>query len=146
VASSHILRHGDGSSTSSKTFYPNNSSFLTKHSIPLGCLALASILIAWPRTAGLPLSSWAAIQSIDFIGIFLVLAASIMHIWGFESVSVMNYDWNSPAIITVLVLAASCWVTFVLWQLFLESKKNSIMKPVFPFRIVQRRVMASAIL
>ncbi len=68
-----------------------------------------------------------------------------MHIWGFESVSVMDYDWNSPAIVTVLVLAASCWVTFVIWQLFLENRKNSIMKPIFPFRIVKHRVMASAI-
>ena len=107
--------------------------------------AIASILIAWPRTPGLPLSSWAAFQSIDFIGILLILAASIMHIWGFESVSVMDYNWNSPPIITVLVLAVSCWVTFVIWELFLESRKKSIMKPVFPFRIVQHRVMASAI-
>jgi hypothetical protein len=119
--------------------------FLTQHSIPLGCLAIASILIAWPRTPGLALSSWAAFQSIDFIGILLVLAASIMHIWGFESVGIMDYNWNSPAIITVLVLAVSCWVTFVIWELFLESRKKSILKPLFPFRIVQHRVMASAI-
>jgi len=127
------------------TFQLQNFSFLTHYSIPLGCLAIASILIAWPRTPGLPLSSWAAFQSIDFIGILLILAASVLHIWGFESVSVLNYNWNSPTIITVLVLAASCWVTFVIWQLFLESRKKSIMKAVFPFRIVKRRVMASAI-
>jgi hypothetical protein len=146
AVSFHISRHGDGYFTSSKSFHPHK--FLSSHkgSIPLGCLAIASILLVWPRTPGLPLSSWAAFQSIDFFGIFLILAASVMHIWAFESVSIMTYEWTSPLIISLLVLAASCWVIFVSWQLFLETRKNTFMKPVFPFRIVTKRVMASAVL
>ncbi len=91
------------------------------------------------------MSSLAAFQSIDLFGIFLILAACSMHIWGFESAGAMDYEWKSPAIISVLVLSVSCWITFVIWELFLESRTQSKVKAVFPFRIVRRRVMASAV-
>jgi hypothetical protein len=120
--------------------------FLTWNSIPIGCFTIATILIAWPPTPGSSLSSWAAFQSIDLFGIILVLAASTMHIWGFESAGVLAYEWNSPAILAVLVLSAACWITFVIWELFLERRPKSIIKALFPFRIVKQRVMAATVL
>lgn len=117
-----------------------------RNSIPLGCFTIATILIAWPQTPGLSLSSWAAFQSIDLLGILLVVAASSLHIWGFESASVQDYAWNSPTILAVLIVSASCWIAFVGWEIFLENRKRGQLKPLFPFRIVKHRVMAAAIL
>lgn len=87
----------------------------------------------------------AAFQSIDFVGIGLILAASIMLIWSFQSVSVGDYDWGSHLIVTVLLVAGWCWILFAIWELFLESRKESTIKPIFPFRIVKKRVMASVV-
>lgn len=115
-------------------------------SIPFGCFTVVTILIAWPQTPGLSLSSWAAFQSIDLLGILLVVAASSLHIWGFESAGVQDYEWKSPTILAVLIVSASCWILFVGWDVFLENRKHGQLKPLFPFRIVKHRVMAAAIL
>ena len=117
-------------------------------SIPFGCFVIATILIAWPPTPGTSssLSAWATFQSVDVLGIFLILAASCMHIFAFESAGVLDFEWNSPTILSLLVLSASCWITFVLWQLFLESRRQGRVQPVFPFRIVRHRVMVAVVL
>ena len=118
------------------------------HSIPVGGLAMATILLAWPHTRGSSLASGAAFLSIDFLGILLSVAASCLHIYGFETAGSMEEEWSSPSIIAVLLTSASCWISFVAWELYLASRPvtNTSLRPLFPFKIIIKdRVLAAVI-
>ncbi|KAH8695587.1 putative MFS multidrug transporter [Talaromyces proteolyticus] len=122
---------------------------------PAGFLALAIIIFFLPSISNDDNDSFdssppkkisaANLQRIDLLGVFLLLAASVLVVFSFETAGT-QYPWNSGIVIVTLILGSTFFVIFILWERWLQNKLPAREEPVFPPRILWRRDMAAMFL
>ncbi|KAF2093099.1 drug resistance transporter EmrB/QacA subfamily [Rhizodiscina lignyota] len=88
--------------------------------------------------------SKAALARIDVLGMFLLLASSILLVFALEEAG-SRYAWKSAPIITSLLLAGILGVGFVCWELVLQ-RSSFKQEPVFPPRLLKGRLVAAMML
>ncbi|KAF5671689.1 major facilitator superfamily transporter [Fusarium heterosporum] len=91
-----------------------------------------------------PLAFRKKYKRVDFLGMVLSLAASILIIFALEQGGVA-YPWESGTIISTFVLSAILWVSFIAWERLL-SKRNGTCEPMFPWSLVHNRFVMGLIL
>lgn len=57
-----------------------------------------------------------------------------------------TFAWNSPEIISTFVLSGVSWILFVWWEIYLENKRFGNVEPIFPMRLMTRRVYVAGLL
>jgi hypothetical protein len=75
----------------------------------------------------------------------LSLGGSVLLVFALEQAGGI-YPWQSPVIVGTLVGSFLCWVFFVGWEQKLSHPSSLGMMPIFPLRIIRRRVLAAAFL
>lgn len=83
--------------------------------------------------------------SIDFAGNVLLLAASVLLIFGLQQGGSMSFQWDSAVVTTTLTVAGMCWLIFCAWEAILYFKFDSI-QPIFPIAILRQRVLVACLL
>lgn len=83
-------------------------------------------------------------QRIDFIGTALLLIASILLVAALEEAA-HGYQWDSPLVVTFLVISTVSWPIFILWERRI-TKADGIQEPIFPWRFLQSRVRIGMIM
>jgi hypothetical protein len=77
---------------------------------------------------------------LDLVGAVLLLASSVLLVTGLQQAG-NPYRWDSPLIVTCLVLSTLAWISFFAWSRYTTAReKPGGREPVFPWRIVQSRV------
>ena len=124
------------------------------HSIPGGLISF--VLIGWclPMSeSSAKVSLWKGLRDkfrpstlarIDVLGMFLLLASSILLVFGLEEGGT-RYPWSSPAIISTLVIAISAGIGFVLWEIYIDSPRT-VQEPVFPPSLTKDRLLSAMLL
>lgn len=79
----------------------------------------------------------AAVRRIDFLGAFLLLAASILFVSAVEEGGT-EYPWKSAVVLTLLCISVVLWFLFFGWQK-LASGRPSSQEPVLPWRLLTDR-------
>jgi hypothetical protein len=118
-------------------------------SVPAGVLCIGVLSFTLPkkfpvhnrRDAGSALESISkSIGRLDLVGTFLLLASSVLLVTGLQQAG-NSYGWNSPFIITCLVISALTWALFFAWSRYATARETpGGREPVFPWRFVQSRV------
>ena len=85
-----------------------------------------------------------SLRRIDTVGVFLLLAASILLVLAFEEGGT-HYPWDSAMIIATIPIACVCWIAFAAWEHFLDISK-SVQEPVFPMRLLKSRIVVGMVL
>lgn len=94
------------------------------------------------------------LRRIDFIGVFLMLAASILLVTGLLEASSTTFKWSSPTIIVLIILAGILWSSFFLWEWWLSTRRegktedtetNSV-EAIFLARFWRNRVWMSVLM
>jgi MFS family permease len=134
---SGAITHSRTSNTWRWIFYLN---------IPIGGLALAALLLAWPREEKAKLFTRNAFKSIDFLGCLLLLAASVLLIFALEEAGAYVYAWSSPTIIACLVISGVAAIAFIAWQECIAVHPDWTVQLVFPISVARSRILGSAIL
>lgn len=127
--------------------------FLLMSSAPAGFLASAVIIFTLPSTSnpGSQLStketsqqklSLKNLRRIDYIGVALLLAASILLVFAFESAGI-QYGWNSITIIVTLIFGFAIFFSFIIWEMWLQKRQDHFSEPIFPPQILKSRITAS---
>ncbi|KAJ4147766.1 hypothetical protein LMH87_002272 [Akanthomyces muscarius] len=114
--------------------------------IPFGLVAMLAITNFWPPEKAAHMLSWQAFTSIDFIGSVTLLCSSGLLVFAIQQAGSQIYAWSSPEIIITLTISAICWMLFVLWQILLELKMYGGIQPIFPIRLMRRRVYFAGLL
>ncbi|KAF5564217.1 major facilitator superfamily transporter [Fusarium phyllophilum] len=116
--------------------------------------ALAAVLLAFSVPFNFPygesdrffhsLASKQMWKRVDFVGMAVSLAASILIIFALEQGGVA-YPWGSGAIVSTFVLSGVLWIAFVAWERLL-SKINGVREPMFPWSLVHNRFVMGLLL
>ncbi len=114
--------------------------------LPVGGLALAALLVAWPSQKTQKSFSRSAFKSIDILGCVLLLAASVLLIFALQEGGAFVYAWSSATIIACLVISGLSWVGFFVWQQCLAAHPHWTVKLVFPIGVLRQRVVGAAML
>lgn len=116
--------------------------------LPLGGLALAGLVVSWPRAKGGEKKAFEgkAVRSVDGLGCVLLLAASILLIFALEEGGSYVLAWGSATIIACLVISVLAFVAFVAWQICLAAHPPWPTQVVFPISVVRQRVVGAAVL
>lgn len=122
-------------------------------SAPAGFLASAVIIFTLPsasnphshlsnREIGRRKLSVENLRRIDYIGVALLLSASILVVFAFESAGI-DYGWNSVTIKVTLIFGFALFVGFIILEIWLQQRPDQIPEPIFPPRILKSRLMMS---
>ncbi|KAK4116666.1 MFS general substrate transporter [Canariomyces notabilis] len=118
---------------------------------PPGFLALVIIAIFLPASKVDSSSMWGArlqakfsrrtMRRVDILGAVSLLAASVLLVFALESGGT-RYPWSSGAVISTLVMSGLSWITFTVWEIYLE-RAQSVSEPIFPMGLLRNRQLAS---
>lgn len=78
-----------------------------------------------------------SLARLDLIGAFLLLASSILLVFGFEEAGA-RYPWSSAAVLSTLIMGGVLLVAFVVWEKVV-SHERFVQEPVFPLRLMKDR-------
>jgi MFS family permease len=130
--------------------YGQNFPKLThNNSAPTGAIATGLIAFFLPNhfpykaTAATANSRWhdkftlKSLARLDLIGAFLLLASSILVVFGFEEAG-SRYPWGSAAVLSTLVIGGVLLVAFVVWEKIVAHERF-VQDPVFPLRLLKDR-------
>lgn len=87
-----------------------------------------------------------AFKSIDFIGSISLLCSSGFLVFAVQQAGSQTFRWDSPEIITSLIISALSWMLFVGWEVLLETRRWRTVEPIFPIRLMLRRVYLAGLL
>ncbi|UZP37775.1 hypothetical protein NXS19_005591 [Fusarium pseudograminearum] len=120
--------------------------WLFNMNIPFGLIAILTITNFWPHEEVAHFFSWRAFVSIDFIGSATLLASSGFLVFAIQQAGSETFAWGSPEIISALAVSAvSCFI-FMWWEVYLETKPLRNIEPIFPIRLMLRRVYSAGLL
>ncbi|KAL7795896.1 major facilitator superfamily domain-containing protein [Trichoderma ceciliae] len=114
--------------------------------IPFGLVAILAITSFWPLEEVSHLLSWEAFTSIDVFGSTTLLCSSSLLVFAIQQAGSQTFAWSSPEIISALVISGLSWAGFICWEVILDSKRHRHIEPIFPIRLMLRRVYASGLL
>ncbi|RYP27387.1 hypothetical protein DL767_007706 [Monosporascus sp. MG133] len=83
-------------------------------------------------------------QRVDIFGAFSLLAASVLLVFALESGGT-QYEWESAAIISTIVLSGLLWIVFIAQEMYLEHT-TATQEPIFPMGLLKNRFLASMML
>lgn len=116
-------------------------------SVPPGVLVLVLLAISLPvnfpyrsdASQGMFTSfNMAALRKVDFLGAFLLLAASILFVSALEEGGT-GYPWRSAVVLSLLCISVVLWIVFFVWQK-LASDQDNTHEPVLPWRLLTNRI------
>lgn len=100
----------------------------------------------WPNEDVDDFLSRRALSRIDFIGGATLICSSGLLVFALQQGGSRTFSWLSAPIITALVVSAVAWIGFVWWEMVLEIKKLRSIEPIFPLRLLLRRVYTAGLL
>lgn len=115
-------------------------------SIPCGLITILALTNFWPEENVAHLLSWSAFTRIDFLGSVSLLCSSGLLVFSIQQAGSQAFAWSSPVIISTLILSALCWIVFASWETFLEHRRFRNVEPIFPIRLMSRRVYVAGLL
>lgn len=105
-------------------------------------------LLAWPKTTPQNDSvRTLRLAQLDILGALLILVASTLLVFALDQRGSNRQAWNSSTVVISLVISAMCFITFILWDLYIESSRCTLdIKPIFPLKQNISRPIGPAIL
>ncbi|KAK8016172.1 Major facilitator superfamily domain- general substrate transporter [Apiospora rasikravindrae] len=113
--------------------------------IPFSTAALAGIMLAWPSRHGSRSSMAETYKKLDLPGILLVIGGSTLLVFSLQQAGSFSMSWDSPVIVVTLTMAALCWIVFVAWEYFLETKHCMGIQPLISSKLVTMRPYMAAL-
>ncbi|KAM5346562.1 hypothetical protein ACJ41O_009567 [Fusarium nematophilum] len=120
--------------------------WLFNMNIPFGLVTILAITNFWPHEEVAHFFSWKAFTSIDFVGSATLLCSSGFLVFAVQQAGSQTFEWGSPEIISALAISGVSWVVFVWWEVFLGTKHHRRVEPIFPIRLMLRRVYSAGLL
>lgn len=116
------------------------------YSIPFGLIAILIITNFWPQEDVAHILSFDAFTRIDFVGSATLLCSCGLLVFAIQQAGSQTFAWDSPEIISALAVSGLSWGLFIWWEVVLDTKRWRHVEPIFPVRLLLRRVYFSGLL
>jgi hypothetical protein len=113
--------------------------------MPVGLATVMGLVFCWPFDEERK-PFWEIFKSIDFLGGISIFCATSFLVYGIQQGGSGSYLWSDSEVVVAMVLAGVFWAVFFSWQITLGYKHFMHIQPVFPVRLVFRRVFVGAFL
>ena len=103
--------------------------------------------LTWPKKEFLPNIEKRSWKDLDFLGSFLVIAASVLVVFAFQNAgsNVGEEPWRQPTFIAAVVVGTLCWAALFAWEAFFERRGKDKMA-AFPLRLLRNHVYGFGVL
>ncbi|KAH6685961.1 drug resistance transporter EmrB/QacA subfamily [Plectosphaerella plurivora] len=81
--------------------------------------------------------SWESLKRLDLVGAALLIAASILVVFGFEEAG-PRHAWDSLVVLSTLIVGALLFVAFILFERRVDRPEHP-QEPVFPLRLLKSK-------
>lgn len=115
---------------------------------PLGFVAMVLFYCAWPKAEYLPTIQRRSWKDMDFLGSFLVIAASVLVTFAFQNAGTNETDvdpWAKGTFIGPLVVGVVSWIALFAWEGAFERIWSQKMAAI-PLVLIRNHVFAAATL
>jgi len=80
------------------------------------------------------------LKELDIVGSFLLIATSVLVVFGFQESGVHPNFWGTALFIAPVVTGAVCWFLLGGWEVAIQLYKQDSISPLFPKTLLKRRV------
>lgn len=114
---------------------------------PCGAVGLLLFVLGWPNKTTAYNDSARRWREFDCPGAFLLLAASVLVVFGLQEGGTGSYAWSSGVVVGTIVVGFVCWVLLIGWEYYVYSHKlGDKIASMFPFELlINRRMLAGII-
>ncbi|KAK8145062.1 hypothetical protein G3M48_004967 [Beauveria asiatica] len=115
---------------------------------PIGVVSMTIFLLAWPSKAQHNPPSRLQWRNFDFFGTTLIIAASVLVVFAFQSAGETSRNiFSSSVFIAPMTTGLLCWGGVFVWAFLVESRKfGAGLVPALPFKLFRNRHYTSAAL
>lgn len=115
-------------------------------SAPVGLVTITLFFLAWPKPGQMKFAERKPLKELDFVGSFLLIAASVLVVFAFQESGVHPNFWGTALFIGPLVAGSICWILLAGWETTIQKLWKDSISPLFPASLVERKVyMAGAL-
>lgn len=139
------MSHGVGYFGSSKSSNLPTVISNARVSGPCGLFALLCFIIGWPNKTKAYDAVRRSFSEFDYPGSFLLLAASVLVVFGLQEAGTGSYTWDSSVVLSTLIVGCICWVLLFIWE-YVIAKRNYRIAAMYPFGLFTHRPMLGGIL
>jgi MFS family permease len=107
---------------------------------PVGLISITMFLIAWPNANQMKFPERKPLKELDIVGSFLLIATSVLVVFGFQESGVHPNFWGTALFIAPVVTGAVCWFLLGGWEVAIQLYKQDSISPLFPKTLLKRRV------
>ncbi|KAJ4354458.1 uncharacterized protein N0V89_006195 [Didymosphaeria variabile] len=116
---------------------------------PIGILPIILFALAWPNQKQLPPAERRPFRQMDFLGFFLLIAASVPFVFAFQEAGihvVSNANvWKTAIFVAPLIVGIICWIALFGWEYIISVRWSASINAFLPIRLAKRRVYMSAV-
>ncbi|RDA91221.1 hypothetical protein CP533_3409 [Ophiocordyceps camponoti-saundersi (nom. inval.)] len=114
--------------------------------IPCGLVTTMAIANFWPQEYAAHLLSRKGLSRVDFIGSAALVCSSGCLVYAIQQGGSQSSAWGSPEVIATFVMASISCLVFIGWEVFLDKRRFHNVEPIFPIRLMGRRVYVAGLL
>lgn len=114
---------------------------------PCGAVALLCFVLGWPKKTTAFDDSARRWREFDSPGAFLLLAASVLVVFGLQEGGTGAHAWSSDVVVGTIVVGFVCWVLLIGWEYYVyRHGLGDRIASMFPFELlIHRRMLAGII-
>lgn len=113
---------------------------------PIGGVSAIIFWLAWPKKEYLPDIKRRSWGDLDYIGSFLLVAASVLIVFSFQNAGSDSQQWNQAVFIAPLVIGILGLFALFAWEYFQERRWRGKKAAAFPLGLLQNHVYVAAFL
>jgi hypothetical protein len=117
-------------------------------SAPIGAISILLFILAWPgpNTKYIHHAHRLSWKHLDILGALLLIAASVLVVFAFQSAGLHPGNWNAALFIAPLLFGVLCYLLLFTWEYLVAKHWEDRFATMFPLRLLQQRVYIGYVL
>ena len=99
-------------------------------SAPISLLATVLFVLALPSNFYASRLDRRSVSNFDFLGATLLLAASVLLVFGLQQGGIGAFAWDSTVVVATLTTGSICWLALAAWEWSIRQKPQASILPL----------------
>ncbi|KAI1814672.1 major facilitator superfamily transporter [Poronia punctata] len=113
---------------------------------PIGAVSTLLFFTMWPKPQFLPDIERRSWGELDYIGSVLLIAATVLVVFPFQSAGATAGQWNQAVFLAPLIVGSLAFLAVITWSIFVDKRWGDKVAAALPLPLLRNRVYASAVL